>query len=223
MERTHLLEDLADERTTRANGSPTTARRSGPETQDQVSTVSQSHAIEVDGLNHIFVSETSGSDHRLAHVVKDFQLQVEEGEFLAVIGPSGCGKTTVLNILAGLLPVQEGDVRINGRPPQLGRSDIAYMLARDALLPWRTALENVELGLEFRGVPKDERRPRALELLEAVGLRESASAYRHQLSQGMRQRVALARTFAPDASVLLMDEPFGALDNIKFDLFALGQ
>lgn len=206
------LEDLVDDEAFRSNGSRATDAGSRTETQVQMSTVNQSHAIEVDGLNHVFVSESSGSDPRLAHVVNDFSLQVEEGEFLAVIGPSGCGKTTVLNILAGLLEVQEGSVLINGQPPELGRSDVAYMLARDALMPWRTALENVEMGLEFRGVPKSERRPRALELLEAVGLEESASSYRHQLSQGMRQRVALARTFAPDASVLLMDEPFGALD-----------
>lgn len=206
------LEERVDEERVRTNGARATAGILTTETRDPMSTLNQAHAIEVTGLNHVFVSESSGGDQRLVHVVNDFNLQVEEGEFLAVIGPSGCGKTTVLNILAGLLEVQEGDVLINGQPPALGRPDISYMLARDALLPWRTALENVEMGLEFRGVPKAERTPRALDLLRAVGLEESASAYRHQLSQGMRQRVALARTFAPDASVMLMDEPFGALD-----------
>lgn len=196
-----------------ANGARATAGIVGTETRSQMPAANQSHAIEIDELNHVFVSEASGGDQRLVHVVNNLSLQVREGEFLAVIGPSGCGKTTVLNILAGLLEVQDGNVSINGEPPELGRSDVSYMLARDALLPWRTAVENVEMGLEFRGVPKADRRPRALELLEAVGLQDSASSYRHQLSQGMRQRVALARTFAPDASVLLMDEPFGALDS----------
>jgi len=207
------LVDLVDDESHQVDRSPAPNEGDRVVSQDQASPANRRHAIEVDGLNHVFVSDSSGGDQRLVHVVKDLSLRVEEGEFVAIIGPSGCGKTTVLNILAGLLEVQDGEVLIDGQRPQLGRPDVSYMLARDALLPWRTALDNVCMGLEFRGVPRSERKPRARELLAAVGLEDSASAYRHQLSQGMRQRVALARTFAPDASVLLMDEPFGALDS----------
>ena len=101
---------------------------------------------------------------------------------------------------------------VNGKPPVTGSHDIAYMLARDALAPWRTALGNAELGTEIRGVPARSARARALDLLEKVGLKGFENAYPKALSQGMRQRVALARTFALDSPILLMDEPFGALD-----------
>jgi NitT/TauT family transport system ATP-binding protein len=101
---------------------------------------------------------------------------------------------------------------VNGKPPVTGSHDVAYMLARDALAPWRTALGNAELGTEVRGVPAEKRRARALDLLEKVGLKGFEDAYPKALSQGMRQRVALARTFSLDSPILLMDEPFGALD-----------
>ena len=147
-------------------------------------------------------------------VVDDVSLRVAPGEFVSIVGPSGCGKTTLLNFAAGLLPsdVIRGSYLVGGAPPVSGNRDIAYMLARDALCPWRTALENAELGAEIRGVPPPERRQRALELLDKVGLKGFEDAYPKALSQGMRQRVALARTFSLDAPILLMDEPFGALD-----------
>src|SRR5438874_12991685 len=150
--------------------------------------------------------------HLLA--VDDVSLRVAQGEFVSIVGPSGCGKTTLLNFAAGLLPseVIRGSYLVGGAPPVSGNRDIAYMLARDALCPWRTALENAELGAEIRGVPPPERRQRALELLDKVGLKGFEDAYPKALSQGMRQRVALARTFSLDAPILLMDEPFGALD-----------
>jgi NitT/TauT family transport system ATP-binding protein len=146
--------------------------------------------------------------------VSEVSLQVRSGEFVSIVGPSGCGKTTLLNFAAGLLPpgVGSGGFTIGGKPPVEGNRDIAYMLARDALAPWRTALENAELGAEIRGVAAAERRARALDLLDKVGLKGFEKAYPKQLSQGMRQRVALARTFALQTSILLMDEPFGALD-----------
>src|SRR5262249_42864181 len=108
--------------------------------------------------------------------------------------------------------VVRGELLVGGKAPVMGNRDIAYMLARDALCPWRTTLENAELGCEIRGVPPQERRARVLELLEKVGLSGFEAAYPKALSQGMRQRVALARTFALDSPILLMDEPFGALD-----------
>jgi len=146
--------------------------------------------------------------------VADVSLNVRAGEFVSIVGPSGCGKTTLLNFAAGLLPggVGSGTFTVGGKPPVEGNRDIAYMLARDALAPWRTALGNAELGGEIRGVPAGERRARALDLLEKVGLKGFEHAYPKQLSQGMRQRVALARTFALASPMLLMDEPFGALD-----------
>ena len=146
--------------------------------------------------------------------VADVSLTVRTGEFVSIVGPSGCGKTTLLNFAAGLLPqgVGSGGFTVGGKPPAEGNRDIAYMLARDALAPWRTALENAELGGEIRGVPAAERRARALDLFDKVGLKGFENAFPKQLSQGMRQRVALARTFALTSPILLMDEPFGALD-----------
>ena len=146
--------------------------------------------------------------------VSDISLHVARGEFVSIVGPSGCGKTTLANFAAGLLPldVVHGAFLVGGKPPVVGNPDIAYMLARDALSPWRTALGNAELGLEIRGVAPSERRARAMDLLDKVGLKGFENAYPKALSHGMRQRVALARTFCLDSQILLMDEPFGALD-----------
>jgi NitT/TauT family transport system ATP-binding protein len=146
--------------------------------------------------------------------VSKVSLPIRQGEFVSIVGPSGCGKTTILNLIAGLLPtsVASGAFLVNGKLPSSGNRDISYMLARDALCPWRTTLANAELGCEIRGVPAAERRAIARDLLNKVGLSDFESAYPKALSQGMRQRTALARTFAMDAPILLMDEPFGALD-----------
>lgn len=146
--------------------------------------------------------------------VSDASIHVAPGEFVSIVGPSGCGKTTLLNFVAGLLPPQfgTGTFLVGGKTPTIGNRDIAYMLARDALCPWRTAVENAELGTEIRGMPAEQRRARAMDLLGKVGLKGFEHAYPKALSQGMRQRVALARTFALDSPILLMDEPFGALD-----------
>ena len=146
--------------------------------------------------------------------VSDTSLHVAPGEFVSIVGPSGCGKTTLLNLAAGLLPpeVSRGTILVGGKAPVRGNRDIAYMLARDALCPWRTALGNAELGAEIRGVDPAARRARAMDLLDKVSLKGFENAYPKALSQGMRQRVALARTFGLDSPILLMDEPFGALD-----------
>ena len=145
-------------------------------------------------------------------IIDEFTLHVKEGEFVSIVGPSGCGKTTVLNIMAGLVPHQHGNVTLNGKPPRLGTHDIAYMMARDALFPWRTVMKNVTLGVDIRKADQAEARRRAVHLLEQVGLGDYREAYPKALSQGMRQRVALARTFCLKSPILLMDEPFGALD-----------
>ncbi|MFE4198663.1 ABC transporter ATP-binding protein [Paenarthrobacter sp. NPDC056912] len=169
-------------------------------------------AISFRGLGQYFLlRDKSGA--RAVEALHDVTLQIRKHEFVAIVGPSGCGKTTLLNIAAGLVKPQFGEVKVNGKTPRSGQKDVAYMLARDALLPWRTSVRNVEYGLELSGVGKKERRARAGELLAEVGLAGYENAYRSQLSHGMRQRVALARTFALKSSILLMDEPFGALDS----------
>jgi NitT/TauT family transport system ATP-binding protein len=138
---------------------------------------------------------------------------IAQGEFVSLVGPSGCGKTTILNLLTGLVQAEvSGEMRVLGKPPQPGNPNIAYMLARDSLLPWRTALGNAAYGMEIRNVPKSVREERAMGLLKEVGLGNFADAYPKALSHGMRQRCALARTFALESPVFLMDEPFGALD-----------
>lgn len=139
-------------------------------------------------------------------------LEIPSGEFVAVIGASGCGKTTLLNLLAGVLQPTVGRVLVNGAQPTRPLASTSYMFARDALLPWRTVRRNVEFGLEHRGISRSERRKRSMELLHQVGLADFAQAYPRQLSQGMRQRVAIARTLAPRPELLLLDEPFAALD-----------
>jgi len=145
-------------------------------------------------------------------VISPTNLTVHDGEFVSIVGPSGCGKTTLLNIVAGLTPCQQGTVRLAGSAPREGHSGIAYMLARDSLLPWRTALENAAFGAKIRGVDPRRRNEKALHLLSSVGLKGFEGVFPKELSHGMRQRVALARTFCLDSALLLMDEPFGALD-----------
>lgn len=178
----------------------------------------QEASIAFDAVQQYFMlQDKEGS--RVVEALGGVSLQIQPAQFIALVGPSGCGKTTLLNIAAGLIKPQAGVTRINGRPPAAGRPDVAYMLARDAMLPWRTALKNVEYGLEIRNVPRPQRTERARELLSAVGLGRYENAYRSQLSHGMRQRVALARTFALSSEILLMDEPYGALDiHLKIQL-----
>jgi NitT/TauT family transport system ATP-binding protein len=148
-----------------------------------------------------------------ARVLSGTELAVGRGEFVALIGASGCGKTTLLNVIAGLVPAAGGTVTVRDRPPSAGRGDICYILARDALLPWRTVLHNIEYGMELSGVGHDQRRRRALAYLEKVGLQNYRDFYPSRLSQGMRQRVSLARAFAVERPIYLMDEPFSALDS----------
>jgi len=136
---------------------------------------------------------------------------VRPGEFLSLVGPSGCGKTTLLRIINGLITLEEGSVTVMGARPEPG-PDLAMVFQSARLLPWRTISGNIEFALQLRGHDKAERRQRALALLGAVGLRDFADAFPHQLSGGMQQRVGLARALAVEPRVLLMDEPFAALD-----------
>lgn len=165
--------------------------------------------------NEIIVDQVS---HRFANgllAVEDMSFRVGPGQFVVIVGPSGCGKTTILNIIAGLIEKQIGTVTVGERLPRAGRHDVAYMFAQDALLPWRRVIDNVLFGLEIhtgRRQSKLEVREQARDLLSMVELTGFESVYPRELSHGMRQRVALARTFLMPSPVLLMDEPFGALD-----------
>ena len=162
--------------------------------------------IVVERVSHVYAQR--GRD---VHVLDDISLAISHGQFVALVGPSGCGKTTLLDILSGLVPLQAGDVLVAGRAPHAGRPDTARMFARDALLPWLSAYQNVDFAARTR--PGFQEREKAiLTLLDEVGLHGFERAYPRQLSQGMRQRVALARTFSLQSEYVFLDEPFGALD-----------
>lgn len=165
-------------------------------------------AVALDDVTLIF-SDTNG-DPVLA--VDDVSIEVPKGQFLAIVGPSGCGKTTVLNMLSGLIKPTLGTVEKYGEVVTGPSMDVGYMLARSALFPWRTARRNVEMPMEIRGIPKAERKRRAAELLDMVKLSDFKNKFPSQLSQGMRQRVAIARTLAIEPKLWLLDEPFSALD-----------
>ena len=150
--------------------------------------------------------------------LQNFDIEVEEGEFLSIVGPSGCGKSTFLNVLLGLIRPDSGDVMIHGKPIAGPGTDRAMVFQEFGLLPWRTAQHNIELGLELKKVPADKRRAVADRLINLVGLAGFESHYPHELSGGMKQRVGLARALATDPEVLLMDEPFAALDAQTRDL-----
>jgi NitT/TauT family transport system ATP-binding protein len=144
--------------------------------------------------------------------IQNVSFSVDDGEIVALIGPSGCGKSTLLNIGAGLYGPTEGEAYVDGERVAGPNAHVAFMLQKDLLLPWRTIAENVMFGLEIQRSERTDRRRRAQTLLEAFKLAEFSNHYPHQLSGGMRQRVALARTLAVDPSVLLLDEPFSAVD-----------
>jgi NitT/TauT family transport system ATP-binding protein len=144
--------------------------------------------------------------------LSQISLSVREREFVTVVGPSGCGKTTLLKILAGLVPASGGSLRVAGKPVSAPRADIGIVFQSAVLLPWRTILDNVLLPAEVQGLPMAAARARARDLLAMVGLADFADKYPMELSGGMQQRAAISRALLPDPSILLMDEPFGALD-----------
>jgi len=152
----------------------------------------------------------SGADYP---VVKDFQLDIGEHEFFCLLGPTGCGKTTVLNMLAGFEPPSAGSITVNGQPITGTGADRAVVFqSQDSLYPWLSAIENVEFGLRMKGVPKAQRRARAAEYLKLVGLTGQEHKHPNELSGGMKQRIQIARVLANNPKMLLMDEPFAALD-----------
>ena len=144
--------------------------------------------------------------------IREVSFALADGEVVALIGPSGCGKSTLLNIGSGLYRPSEGAVFVDGELVTAPSAHVAFMLQKDLLLPWRTVLDNVAFGLEIQRRAASERAARARELLAGLQLAEFGQHFPHQLSGGMRQRVALARTLAVDPSVLLLDEPFSAVD-----------
>lgn len=159
------------------------------------------------------VTKTYGSGKHALSALADITFAVQAGQFITIVGPSGCGKSTLLQILAGLLPPSQGRVCIDGAVLSGPCPDKIGVMFQDAwLLPWKTAIENVEFPLLLRGIPPRERRSRAMALLHLVGLENFAERYPDELSGGMRQRVAIARCLVQQPKVLLMDEPFAALD-----------
>jgi NitT/TauT family transport system ATP-binding protein len=153
-----------------------------------------------------------GTGQHAVDALQNIDVTIEDGQFVSLLGPSGCGKSTLLKIIAGLIPASSGQIVIDGRPVTGPGPDRAVVFQDYALFPWMTVRDNVEFGLEARGIKAAERRRISEELLGVVGLRDFAAKYPHHLSGGMRQRVSIARALAVDPSILLMDEPFGALD-----------
>lgn len=154
-------------------------------------------------------------DGRPLHVLEGVDFQAASGEFVSIIGPSGCGKSTLLSIIAGLEQPTSGAIYLDGRLAEHRLGLVGYMHQKDLLLPWRTVLDNAVLGLELVGVPRHRARARALELMERFGLKGFEREYPHALSGGMRQRAAFLRTVLADQQLLLLDEPFGALDALS--------
>jgi NitT/TauT family transport system ATP-binding protein len=175
-------------------------------------TTRQAPAIQVDDIGKIFVT-SEGSVRRIVEALRGISFTVQPGEFLSILGPSGSGKTTCLRILAGLLEYDYGRVLLNGSPVSSPSAACGIVFQQFNLLPWKNVVENIEFGLKIQGVGgKRERRERALEYLELVGLTGFGDQYPHQLSGGMQQRVGIARALATQPSVLLMDEPFASVD-----------
>jgi len=158
------------------------------------------------------IHKSFGSQRSTLKVLDGIDIDVEAGGFVSVIGPSGCGKTTVFNIVAGLLRPDAGTLELDGVAVDDLRGRVGYMMQKDLLFPWRTVLQNVMLGLEQKKLPVKEARETALEYLHVYGLAGFEQAYPRTLSGGMRQRVALIRTLISDPDILLLDEPFSALD-----------
>jgi len=168
------------------------------------------NSLNLEGVTCTFAARAAGNPDYTA--VADVNLGVAEGEFVAVVGPTGCGKSTLLNVAAGLLAPTRGSVTVFGENLQGINARAGYLFQNEALMPWRTALQNVTAGLEFRGVAANEAGSRAADWLRRVGLAAHGHKYPHELSGGMRKRVALAQTLILDPKILLMDEPFSALD-----------
>jgi len=164
--------------------------------------------IVIDGVNHVYRPPRG----REVLALDQVSLEVANREFVALLGPSGCGKSTLLYLIGGFLPVEAGSISVDGKPVEGPGPDRGIVFQHFALFPWKTVRGNILYGLERQGMPKDEREKRAMDFIELVGLSGFEDSYPSQLSGGMRQRTAIARTLAFDPKILLMDEPFGALD-----------
>jgi ABC-type nitrate/sulfonate/bicarbonate transport system ATPase subunit len=163
--------------------------------------------IEISGVSKIF--RKSGKE---IVAMQETNLSIETGRFVSIIGPSGCGKSTLFNIIAGLVPPSTGKVLADGEDIIGKNGYVGYMLQKDMLLPWRTIMDNIILGMEIRGIPHKQAVERALPLMEKYGLKGFDKHYPKELSGGMKQRAALLRTLLYDRDIILLDEPFGALD-----------
>jgi ABC-type nitrate/sulfonate/bicarbonate transport system ATPase subunit len=165
--------------------------------------------IDIAGLRKVFINE----DGQSVPVIDGLDLTVAPGEFVSVLGPTGCGKTTLLRILLGLESADAGRVRIAGSEPQAGRVPAGAVFQQNSLLPWKRVIKNVVFPMDMKGVGRREARRRAMELLRIVQLEKAARAFPYELSGGMQQRASIARALAHEAGIMLMDEPFGALDD----------
>ncbi len=186
--------------------------------------------IRADGVRKVYrCKKRQGPNrHHETLALEDVNLEIQEGEILALVGPSGCGKSTFLDIVAGLAELDAGTVQLGGKPIDGPGLDRGVVFQGYALFPWRTVLDNVAFGLETQGMDRNQREEIASRYVDLVGLSKFADRYPHELSGGMRQRVAIARALAADPMILLMDEPFGALDaqtreRLQFELLRIKQ
>jgi len=168
--------------------------------------------IEAKGVFRAFIARGDGGKRYPILALQDANLAVERGEFVSFVGPSGCGKSTLLNMVAGIFQPTAGEVRYKGQIVSGINTDVGYMTQDDNLLPWRTLRENIEVALEFRGMPGKQRHEQAVRYIAKVGLSGFENHYPHELSGGMRKRCALVRTLIYEPDIILMDEPFGPLD-----------
>jgi len=164
--------------------------------------------LQLEGVDKVFLAE----DGRQVHALRDVNLEIREGELVCLVGPTGCGKTTLLRLVAGLESPTAGDILLDGRPVSGPGADRGMVFQQYSLFPWRSALANVTFGLEVKGIPRRDQLQRAQKALAQVGLEKFAKASPYELSGGMQQRVAIARALVNQPEVLLMDEPYGSLD-----------
>ncbi len=172
----------------------------------------QAGRIEIDRVEKFYTKTGRSGDQERVHALRETTLTVEAGEFVSLLGPSGCGKTTLLKALDGLVPIEAGEIRVSGRKVTGPGRDRAFVFQSFGLFPWRNVMGNVVLPLEAAGLPKAEREATAKRYIDMVGLTKFIEHHPHELSGGMQQRVGIARALAMDPQILLMDEPFGALD-----------
>ncbi|MBA2267690.1 MAG: ABC transporter ATP-binding protein [Nitrosopumilus sp.] len=174
--------------------------------------------LELKNITKSFSVNSSSGERRRVLAVDNVNLSIEEGQFVCFVGPSGCGKSTILNIIAGLEKPTEGELVLNGQSVFETGPDRIMVFQENALFPWLTVIDNVEFGLKMVGVEKEKRNKIALHYLEMMDLSKFSKSYTYQLSGGMKQRVAIARALVMDPDILLMDEPFAALDSQTRDL-----